>query len=101
MALLIERSVFGVLLVCVFALGIGITWVVLEGTFTGNVVQEEVSFGGTYSWTTAVCNEHRQCIDMLIECVDGAVVRMTPVSNLLQFSEAWVDPRPTGTPFCA
>ena len=70
-----------------------------QGTVTGNVV-DQVS-EKTYSWTTAVCNDQHQCIDMLIQCEQGKVVSMVPVSNLTQFSEVWNDPRDEDIVLCA
>jgi hypothetical protein len=69
-----------------------------QNAVTGQVIEE--SRGKTYSWTTAICNDDHQCIDVLVQCVDGKVDSMTPVSNLTSFSETWEDPRDEAVVFC-
>ncbi len=68
-----------------------------QGKVTGSVVASSK----TYSWTTAICNERNQCIDVLVQCAGGNVVSLTPVSNLTFFSDAWEDPRTEHPPLCA
>ena len=95
--MMLRLFIWGALLVSIGAFGAG--YLVGQGTVTGNVV-DQVS-GKTYSWTTAVCNEDHQCIDVLIHCEQGKVTSMVPVSNLTQFSEVWEDPRDEDIVFCA
>jgi arginine/ornithine N-succinyltransferase beta subunit len=97
MALLLTGRFLLLLLACACALGAGITWVVLDGTFTGNVIQEASS---SYTWTTAICNSHNQCIDVLVECERGKVVGLTPISAITSFADEWEDIRDTPVVFC-
>ncbi len=53
-----------------------------------------------YSWTTAICNNNKECIDVVIFCEQGTVTHIQPISNLTQFTEQWHDPRNKVTRYC-
>ncbi len=60
--------------------------------FTGSVVKVE-EFRSQYSYTKAICNSEKKCIDVLIECENGEIKKIEPVSDLTSFSDDWEDPR--------
>jgi len=53
-----------------------------------------------YTYTTAICNENNECQDVLIECRDNEVKSLTPISNVVKFSDDWKDIRETKE-FCS
>lgn len=77
-----EVTVFAALLVAAFVIGFFAKNSGLTGniTMTGGAIQESES---DYSWTKAICNEGK-CIDVLIECKNGNVVSLKPMSNLIE-----------------
>ncbi len=88
------------LLVVVFFLGFIIGLSVKDGnkSVTGKAVFGEAdnvikTESGNYTWTTAICNSKKECIDVLIKCKDGEVAGIEPISNLTIFSEDWKDYR--------
>ena len=46
-----------------------------------------------YSWTTAICNDKNECIDVHVVCRNGKVESLEPVSELVKYGEDWKDPR--------
>lgn len=89
-----------ILIVIALFIGILVGRYVLDSDsgVTGNVVLNERK---NYTWTTAICDdESNKCIDVLIECVDGKVMSIKPVSNLTEFSDKWSDPRVNGVRYC-
>lgn len=97
MTLVLSHRLLFVLLACACALGAGITWVLLEGQITGNVIQEAQ---GSYTWTTALCTDTNECIDVAVTCEDGKAVAVKPLSALHAFGDDWEDPRPARTDLC-
>jgi hypothetical protein len=87
----------GALVICAFLLGAGLVWTLTDIRLTGNVVAETQS---SYTWTTAICNAQRACIDVLVTCVQGKVTSLTPVSNLTSFADTWEDPRSERVDLC-
>lgn len=76
-----------ILLVVVFVCVLGfLLW--KSNIITGSVVSEN-----NYTWTRAICNSQNECIDVIVYCQNGEVVRMEPISNLKKFSDNWTDPR--------
>jgi hypothetical protein len=75
-----EIMIFAVLLVVAFVIGFFAKNSGLTGnvTMTGGAIQEVED---NYSWTKAICNEGK-CIDVLIECKNGNVVSLRPMSDL-------------------
>ena len=55
---------------------------------------------GNYTYTTAICNSGNSCIDVKIECSNGEVVNMEPISDLRFFGDDWKDEREKKTDFC-
>lgn len=79
-----------VLLILAFLLGMFFNRIV----FTGRVVEDvEKTGNGKYSWTKAICNNEKECIDVLIKCEDRKVVGIEPVSKFIENPENWIDPR--------
>jgi hypothetical protein len=68
-----------------------------EPTITGNPIQEPSK---EYSYTTAICNENKECIDVFIECSGGNVISLTPTSKLHEFDENWQDFRVPQERYC-
>ena len=90
MALVLSHRLLFVLLACAFVVGAGVTWVLLEGKITGNVIQEAQR---SYTWTTALCTDTHECIDVEVTCADGKTVAVKPLSALHAFGDDWEDPR--------
>lgn len=67
-----------IIIICfiLFILGIGLGYGISKMNLTGNVVS-----GEEYSYTKAVCNENK-CVDVLVDCKNGAVVSLKPMSEL-------------------
>jgi hypothetical protein len=59
---------------------------------SSNRITGEVISNPDYTWTKAICNENRECIDIQIACSDGKVKNIIPVSGLLNLSD-YIDPR--------
>lgn len=65
---------------------------------TGQVIVEVNK--SSYSWTTAICNDNKECIDVLVECENGSVAGLKPVSDIKEFSQSWEDPRIVQGKYC-
>ncbi len=61
---------------------------------------EEQNISNNYSYTTAICNSKKECIDVLITCKNNSVIKMEPVSELLQLPSGWEDQRPKNSSYC-
>jgi hypothetical protein len=79
-----------------FVVGFAIGIFLFGGGITGRAVED---IEKNYSYTTAVCNDYNQCIDVLIECEQGKVKKIVPVSELVEFEDDWEDVRGDGE-FC-
>ncbi len=55
--------------------------------FTGKVIEE---IPKSYTYTRAIC-DNNECIDILIECFNGEVKSLKPVSELVKFDKSWED----------
>ena len=85
-----------VLIVIAFVLGF-LIGKLGNGNVTGRAVDE---LGEKYSWTSAICDSNR-CIDVLIECENGKVMNIEPLSkNFVEFDSDWKDPRVNGVKYC-
>lgn len=62
--------------------------VVKLSAITGNAVDGESE---NYTWTTAICNSNNECMDVLVECSNGEVVSLSPITNLTSFGRDWND----------
>ena len=60
---------------------------------TGKILQDPKNYSLDSSWTAAFCNEKHECIDMVITCGENGLKSLTPVSQLVTFSNHWKDPR--------
>ena len=80
-----------VLIILAFLAGLFLDRFVL----TGQAVQ-----GESYTWTTAICNSRNECIDVLVECENGNVVSIEPVSDLKKFTDEWEDIRGEAGDLC-
>jgi len=68
---------------------------------TGKAVTEiEDSQPLNYSYTTAVCNPNKECIDLHITCSNKTLVKLEPVSGLLKMPDNWQDPRSESKDYC-
>ena len=87
--------------ISLFVLGILIGFFANKLTFenpsiTGQVINSQ----NQYSYTTAICNEENECIDVLVECSNGQVVSLTPTSEIIKLNEEWKDFRDKEESFC-
>ena len=46
-----------------------------------------------YSFTKAICNQENYCKDYEITCEDGKIISKKAISEGVQFSQDWEDPR--------
>jgi hypothetical protein len=89
-------ALFGILIFS-FIVGVLIQGYALKSfSFSGLAianVDENIERSRNYSWTKAICDNENKCIDVMIECRDGSVVSIEPVSELIDNGLDWVDPR--------
>lgn len=97
-----EKKILIVFAFLIFSLGVlaGKFLFDFQGNVTGKVISEEVNENNSYSWTTAICNENKECVDVTIKCDKGNVVSIVPASELKSFNESWSDPRKEFTEYC-
>lgn len=60
-----------------------------NGDITGRVVED---VDDSYSWTKAICDDNK-CVDVKVDCSNGKVVKIELVSELVEYSDDWVDER--------
>ena len=58
--------------------------------FTGNAVKD---VSANYTWTKAICDRDNNCIDVEISCENGNVVKVVPVTGIVDHPKNWSDPR--------
>ncbi|MDO8563717.1 MAG: hypothetical protein Q7R87_01790 [Nanoarchaeota archaeon] len=80
-----------------FFIGLLIGNVLIGGGITGNVVSNQLD--KNYTWTSAICDNNK-CLDVLIECENGSVKSLKPMSDFVEFSEGWEDPRSGKIDYC-
>ena len=54
---------------------------------------QAISNPNEYSYTTAICNNNNECIDVLVKCHNGEVTSLEPTSKLIKLNNDWQDPR--------
>jgi hypothetical protein len=69
-----------------------------DPTITGQVILEQPT--SQYTYTTAICNDNNECIDVLVECINGNVISLTPSSDLLDLGPEFDDFREKQDQFC-
>ena len=85
-----------VILLLIFLLaGVITLFLVRNINLTGRSIQEL----NNYTYTTAICSGS-SCIDVKIECFNGEVVGMEPISDLKFFGEDWKDVRNKTADYC-
>jgi hypothetical protein len=57
-------------------------------SMTGNVV----NLLDEYSYTRAICSEN-ECIDAVVFCEGGNVVKIEPIFYMVEHEKGWEDPR--------
>ena len=74
----------------VISLAIGLLIGITAANFspTGKTISEN-----KYTYTTAICNQDKECIDVLVSCQDNQVIKIEPTSDLINLKENWQDPR--------
>tara|TARA_Y100000310_G_C20701159_1_gene829997 strand:+ start:329 stop:619 length:291 start_codon:yes stop_codon:yes gene_type:complete len=82
-----KTAVIGVFGLVIIAFLFGLTFD--KSALTGNVVRDELSMN--YTYTRAICNEDNKCIDVLIECGNGEVQSLEPISDLRFFGSKYED----------
>ncbi len=95
-----EKKILIVFAVLIFVSGVlvGKFLFDFQGNVTGNVISENEN--NSYSWTTAVCNEKNECVDVIIKCDKGNVIEITPASELKNFDGNWSDRRNEKKEYC-
>lgn len=88
--LIVLVSIVLLILVFIFGMLLG------NGQLTGKTVtlpflSQSISFSPplndslNYSYTKAICNDQK-CIDVLIECKNGTVTKLTPMTDLIDLN---------------
>ena len=74
-----------ILITCgvLFALGFVLGFYFRDINLTGNTIIEE-----NYTWTKAICNGNK-CIDIVVYCEQGNVVKVEPISDVKEFDANW------------
>jgi len=72
-----KKTIF--LILAAFILSILVSFTITKLTPTGQVIEEPQN---DYTYTRAICNENNECIDVLVECKDGSVLSLKPISEL-------------------
>jgi len=85
------------LILITFILGFLTSFIITKPTPTGQVIEEPHR---DYTYTTAICNQSNNCIDVLVECSGGNVIGLKPSSELVKQSENWEDFRNNNREFC-
>ena len=88
------KAWYVLVVVLLFVVGVGIGFFIREVSFTGEVVRDLEE----YSYTRAICSDV-ECIDVVVFCEGGEVVKIEPIFYLVEHEEGWVDPR-EGLGFC-
>ena len=94
-----KKIIFGFL--AVFVLGVLIGFFFGGRGITGKAVFEEENLSRNYGWTTAVCDDDtHECIDIFVNCSQGRVVSIKPVSSLMYLGKNWSDIRDSSVEYC-
>jgi uncharacterized membrane protein YqgA involved in biofilm formation len=75
-----KEILFAIIILLAFVLGMLVGNIV----FTGKTIED---FSQNYSYSTAICNSEKQCIDILVFCAENEVVNLEPVTELRDFSD--------------
>lgn len=95
-----NKNLFTVIVVVVaLIVGILVGKYVFNGSLTGSAVSSNEN-NRSYSWTTAICDDENRCMDVLIECENGSVKSLKPVSDLREFADNWSDSRKGKLNYC-
>ena len=94
------KSIYIILisLVVGLILGFTISKISFQPQITANVIEESST---NYTYTTAICNENKECIDVLVECENQKVISLKPTSKLVEFPEDWEDFREEKEHLCS
>lgn len=74
----------GVLIILFISIAIAVG----DFNFTGKSVSE---LEDNYSYTKAICNTNKECIDVLIVCENKKVKSLEPIGDIVKFGEDWED----------
>ena len=74
----------GVVFILASALVVALTGFTFTGRVVGNIEEN-------YNYTKAICNSNNECIDVLVECENGEVKSLKPVSDVVKFGKDWKD----------
>lgn len=98
-----KLKIISLLVIILFlTIGGGLYLSYLFSSITGKAIAntEEQNISRDYSYTTAICNSKKECIDILITCENHSVINMEPLSELLKFPSDWEDERPENSSYC-
>jgi|APSaa5957512622_1039677.scaffolds.fasta_scaffold70794_2 hypothetical protein len=90
------RKIVLIVLLAVVAFVLGLLFREVSPFFTGSVIANadlEINEKKVETFTTAVCSNDQECVDVLVTCLNGSVSKMELVSNLTKFSDLWEDKR--------
>ena len=61
--------------------------------------EPQTSFKNQYAYTTAIC-ENNLCQDFLVSCQNNNLLALSPLTEKIQFSPQWKDPRQNTEKLC-
>jgi hypothetical protein len=93
-----RKVIIFILIALAFFVGLLIGNLVVSGLITGNAVSVS-QIDKNYSWTSAICQGNK-CLDVLIECDNGSVKSLTPISDFVEFENGWKDTRDLDVEYC-
>ena len=87
-----------IIILAVLILGFVLGLLFNKFALTANVVANtNIS---SYTYTTALCNNQKECMDVLVSCENGETTSVEAISHVLKNSENWSDPRNVSDSLC-
>ena len=80
--------------ICILFFGLG--FFISNFSFTGKVIDTPQN----YSYSTAICNEDKQCLDVLVSCFGNEILEIKPITELRDFSNLSGWKAPSKKEFC-
>ncbi len=80
--------------ICILCFGLG--FFISNFSFTGKVIDNPQN----YSYSTALCNQNKQCLDVLVFCSGNEILEIKPITELRDFSNLSDWKAPKSKEFC-
>ncbi len=83
-----KKIIPAVLAIVTIILIVSLLYLMIQERMTGAVIKNQ------YTYTKAICTETNFCQDYEINCNNGGIVEMTPITGaFVQHNSNWQDPR--------